>query len=50
MYLWLAQMVFSQFVLHRSKIPLVFTTKVTHLHSLLFRQQDGVKSAVRKVY
>jgi len=26
-------------VLHRSKIPLVLTTKVTHLRSLLFRQK-----------
>jgi len=43
--LWLAQAVFSYFVLHRSKIPLVLTTKVvTHLRSLLFRQQDGVNS------
>ena len=40
--LWLAQIFFSYFVLHRSKIPLVLTTKVTHLRSLLFRQQDGV--------
>jgi len=29
-------------VLHRSKIPLVLTTKISHLRSLLFRQQDGV--------
>ena len=36
--LCLAQVVFSYFVLHRhnrSKIPLVITTKVTHLRSLL---------------
>jgi len=40
--LWklLAQVVFSYFVLHRSKIPLALATKVTHLRSLLFRQQD----------
>ena len=40
--LCLAQVVFSYFVLHSSKIPLVLTTKVTHLRSLLFRQPDGV--------
>jgi len=45
--LCLAQVVFSYFVLHRSKIPLVFTTKVTHLRSLLFRQQDGVNSVIQ---
>jgi len=28
----------------------VLTTKVTHLRSLLFRQPDGVKCAVRRVY
>jgi len=33
----LAQVVFSYFVLHSSKIPLVLTTKDTHLRSLLFR-------------
>jgi len=32
----LAQVVFSHFVLHRSKIPLVLTNKVTHLLSLLY--------------
>jgi len=47
--LWLAQVVFSYFVLHRNKIPLELTTKVTHLRSLLFRQQDGVNSIVRRV-
>jgi len=33
-------------------VPLVLTTKVTHLRSLLFRQQDGVKgsSGVRKYF
>jgi len=31
--LCLAQVVFSYFVLHSSKIPLVLTTKVTHLRS-----------------
>jgi len=36
-------------LLYRSKIPLVLTNKVTHLHSLLFRQQDGI-SVVRRVY
>jgi len=41
--------VFSYFVLHKSKIPLVLTTKVTHLRSQLFRKQDGVNS-VRRVY
>jgi len=46
----LAQVVFSHFVLHRSKIPLVLTNKVTHLLSLLYRQQDGIISAVRRVY
>ena len=48
--LCLAQVVFSYFVLHTNKIPLVLTTKVTHLGSLLFRQPDGVKCAVRRVY
>jgi len=46
--LCLAQ-VFSYFVLHSNKIPLVLTTKVTHLYKLLFRQQDGVNNVVRKV-
>jgi len=50
--LYLAQVVFSYFVLHRtrSKIPLVLTTKVTLLRSLLFRQPDGVNCVVRRVY
>jgi len=48
--LCLAQVVFSYFVLHSSKIPQVLTTKVTHLRSLLFRQPDGVNCVVRKVY
>jgi len=38
------------FVLHRSKISLVLTTKLTHLRSLLFRQQDKINSAVKRVY
>jgi len=38
----LAQVVFSYFVLHSSKIPLVLKTKVTQLRSLLYRQPDGV--------
>ena len=38
------------FVLHSSKIPLVLTTKVRHLHSLLFRQPDGFNCVVRRVY
>jgi len=42
--------VFSYFVLHSSKIPLVLTTKITHLRSLLFRQPDGVNCVVRRVY
>jgi len=37
-----AQVVFSYFVLYRSEIPLVLTTKVILLRSLLFRQPDGV--------
>jgi len=45
--LWLAQAVSSYFVLHRSKILLVLTTKLTHLRSLLSRQQDVV-SVVRR--
>jgi len=48
--LCLAQVVFSCFVLHNSKIPLVLTTKVTHLRSLLFRHPDGVNCVVRRVY
>ena len=48
--LWLGQVVFSYSVLHRRKIPVVLTTKVTHLCSLLFRQQDGVNSVVRRTY
>jgi len=48
--LCLAQVVFSYFVLHSSKIPLVLTTKVTHLRNLLFRQPDGVNCEVRRVY
>jgi len=43
------QVVFSYFILHSSKIPLVHTTKVTHLRSLLFRQPDGVNCVVRRV-
>jgi len=31
------------------KIPLVLTTKVTHLRSLLFRQPDGVECVVTRV-
>jgi len=31
-------------------MALVFTTKVTHLRSLLFRQLDGVNCVVRRVY
>jgi len=49
--LWLAQAVFSYFVLDSSKIPLVLTTQVTHLRSLMqFRQPDRVNSVVRTVY
>ena len=40
--LCLVQVVFSYFVLHSSKIPLVLTTKVTDLRSLLLRQPAGV--------
>jgi len=40
--LCLVQVVFSYFVLDSSRIPLVLTTKVTHLHSLLFRKPDGL--------
>jgi len=36
--------------LDSSKIPLVPTTKVTHLRILLFRQSDGVNCKVRRVY
>jgi len=46
----LAQIVFSYFVLHSSKMPLVLTTKVTHLRGLLFRQPDGVNCVARRVY
>jgi len=28
----------------------VLTSKITHMRSLLFRQQDGVHSEVRRVY
>jgi len=51
-YVCLAQVVFSYFILHSSKIPLVLrpTTKVTHLCSLLSRQPDGVNCVVRRVY
>jgi len=42
--------VFSYFVLHSSKIPLVLTTKVTHLRSLLFTQPDGVNCVGRIIY
>jgi len=48
--LCLVQVIFSYFVLHSSKIPLVLTTKVTHLRSLLFRQTDGLNCVVRRVY
>ena len=48
--LCLAQVVFSYFALHSSKIPLVLTIKVIHLRSLLLRQPDGVNCAVRRVY
>jgi len=48
--LCLAQVLFSYFVLHSSKIHLVLTNKVTHLRSLLFRQPDGVNCVVRRVY
>jgi len=50
MYNVLAHVVFSYFILHSSKIPLVLTTKVTHLRSLLFTQPDGVNCVVRRVY
>jgi len=48
--LCLAQVVFPYFALHCSKIPLVLTTKITHLRSLLFRQPDGVNCVVRRDY
>jgi len=48
--LYLAQLVFSYFVLHSSKIRLVHTTKVAYLRSLLLRQPDGVNCVVRRVY
>jgi len=44
--LWPAQEVV--FVLHKSKITFVLTTKVTHLRSMLFKQQDGVNSVIRR--
>jgi len=28
----------------------MLTTKVTHLRSLLFREQDGINTAVRRTY
>jgi len=46
----LVQVILSYFLLHSNKIPLVFTTKVTHLGSLLFRQPDGVNSVVRSLF
>ena len=48
--LCLAQVDFSYFVLHSSKIPLVLTTKVTHFRSLLLRQRDGVNCVVRGLF
>jgi len=48
--LCLAQVVFSHIALHSSKMPLVLTTNVTHLRSLLFRQPDGVNCVIRRVY
>jgi len=48
--LWLAQVDFSCVELHWSKIPLMLTTKVTHLLSLLFRREDGVTIVVTRVY
>jgi len=39
--------VFYYFVLHSSKIPLLLTTKVRHLRSLLFSQAHGVNCVVR---
>jgi len=46
----LAQVVFSYFVQHSSKIPLVLTTKVTHLCILLFRQPNRVNCVVRCLF
>ena len=37
------------FVPHRSKMPLLLKTKVTHLRILLFRQSNGANSVVRRV-
>jgi len=48
--LCLVHVVFSYFVLHSSKIPVVLATRATHLSSLLFRQPDGVSCVVRRVY
>jgi len=48
--LCLAQVVFSYFVPHSNKIPLVLTTKVTLLGSLLFRQPDGVNYVARSLF
>ena len=48
--LCLAHIVFSYFVLHSNKIPLVLTTKVTYLRNLLFRQPDGVNCVVRSLF
>jgi len=48
--LGLAQVIFSYFVRHSSKIPYVLMPKVMHLRSLLFRQLDGVNCIVRRVY
>jgi len=48
--LCLAQAVFSYFVPDSNKIPLVLTTKVTHLGSLLFRQSDGVNCVARSLF
>jgi len=48
--LCLAQVVFSYYVLHSNKIPLVVTTKVTHLGSLLCRQPDRVNCVGRSLF
>jgi len=48
--LYLDQVVLSYFLLHSNKIPLVLTTKVIHLGSLLFRQPDGVNCVVRSLF
>jgi len=48
--LCLVQVVFSYFVLHSTKMPLVLTTKVTHLRSLVFRPPDGFNCIVKIVY